>query len=536
MENKTLTQTVETKIEDKSLYPVLDYLGNYYSYIERILYNVWWNNQDNLTKDFKNNLKSEYIRKYKISARFYNSLLNAVKGYILLDSEVFNLKINNYKVKIKDLNLDIKKSHKKLKSFINNNSKKELIYNSIIRKQRKIDRLTNLIKTSKIKKRIFGSKMLYKSQFTNGKHIKDHDSWLKDWRLSRDYHFDFIGSKDERNGNQLCQYYFKNDKEFLSIRLPEVLSIYGKYIELPVKFKSDRLNKKYYNNFRNIVDNIKDEPQALSYRFHKKSNGFWYVACTYKIVKDVEYATLGCNGIDINYGLISNTTVDCNGNFLRMKNYYSKPEELSSNQMLDLISLQLDEIVFDSKNNGYRISIEDLDLSNKRLTKSNKKTNRKVHMIAYSKILTLLISKCFKSNVELVIVNPAYTSIIGSFKYRKMYGISKHNAAAMVIARRGLSLKDKVGANRACVLQSGENKNVESKNSWNYTFCHKHYWSHWSYLKKNLDKCSKSIKKMLDLDPLISNFDKTRFTNLEDLLSSRFSPNHFSFVVRLCNL
>lgn len=535
MENKTLTQTVETKVEDKSLYPILDYLGNYYSYIERTLYNVLWYNKDSITKDFLRTLRLEYIKKYKISSRFYNSLLIAVKGYIKLDYELFNNKINNYKIKINNLNLEIKKNRKKLKCFTSNN-KKELIYNSIVVKQRKIDRLTNLVKTIKIKKRIFGSKLLYKSQFTNNKYINNHDLWLKDWRLLRNYSFNFVGSKYDNNGNQLCQYYQDNNNEFLKIRLPDIMSVYGKYVDLSVNLKSNRLNKKYYNNFRNIINNFNNEPQALSYRFYRKSNGFWYVACTYKISKNVEYATLGCNGIDINYGLISNTTVDCNGNFLRMKNYYSNPEKLSSKQMLNLISLQLDCIVFDSKNNGYRISMEDLELSNKKLFKFNKKINRKICMIPYSKILALLISKCFKNNVELVIVNPAYTSVIGFFKYRKMYGISKHNAAAMVIARRGLSLKDKIGANRACVLQSGENKNIDSKNSWNYIFRHKHYWSHWSYLKKNLEKCSKSIKKFLDLDPLICDYGKTLFTNLEDLLSSRFSPNHFSFVVRLCNL
>ena len=34
-------------------------------------------------------------------------------------------------------------------------------------------------------------------------------------------------------------------------------------------------------------------------------------------------------------------------------------------------------------------------------------------------------------------VKPAYTSIIGRFKYQTQYGISVHHAAALVIGRRG---------------------------------------------------------------------------------------------------
>jgi IS605 OrfB family transposase len=535
--NSTLAQTVESKIEDKTFYQILDIIGDYYSYLEKVLYNIFWHNKDVMDRKFLNDLKSNFIIKYKIPARYYNTLLSEVRGYISLDKENFDLKINNYKAKIKKLKSDIKKNRDKTKHCNVPNYKKERLYKSIINKQHKIDRLTNLMKTGKPSKRIFGSKSFYKDQFSD-KYKDKHSEWLAAWKLARSCHFDFVGSKSETNGNQVCQYYFNTNGEFLRIRLPKALDIFGEYVDIPVKFKTDRANRKYYNYFIEVVNNLSDKKksQALSYRFTKKSNGFWYVACTFLITKDIENTILGSNGIDINYGLIANTTIDYNGNFLRMKNYHCNPEELSSEQMYNLISLQLDEIILDSKKNGYIITIEDLDLSEKKLSYYNKVTNRKIHMIAYAKILELLTSKCFKNEVKLIIVNPAYTSVIGDFKYRKMYGISVHNAAAMVIARRGLTLKDKIGANRACVLRSGEIKNTNSKNSWNYVCCHKHYWSHWAYLKKNLVNCSLFIKKLVDKDPLICNEDKIRIANFKDFLSSRFSPVHFSFMSRLCNL
>jgi hypothetical protein len=41
-------------------------------------------------------------------------------------------------------------------------------------------------------------------------------------------------------------------------------------------------------------------------------------------------------------------------------------------------------------------------------------------------------------------VNPAYTSVIGKVKYKEMYGVTTHEAAAFVIARRGLGFNEKI--------------------------------------------------------------------------------------------
>ena len=55
---------------------------------------------------------------------------------------------------------------------------------------------------------------------------------------------------------------------------------------------------------------------------------------------------------------------------------------------------------------------------------------------AYSTFLTMLDRKAFKAGVKVVPVNPAYTSVIGRNNYLFRYGITAHEAAALVIARR----------------------------------------------------------------------------------------------------
>ena len=49
-------------------------------------------------------------------------------------------------------------------------------------------------------------------------------------------------------------------------------------------------------------------------------------------------------------------------------------------------------------------------------------------------------SKALKNGVEIIEVNPAYTSIIGRVKFAKKYGLSIHLSAAFCIARRALRL------------------------------------------------------------------------------------------------
>jgi len=53
----------------------------------------------------------------------------------------------------------------------------------------------------------------------------------------------------------------------------------------------------------------------------------------------------------------------------------------------------------------------------------------------WRKFLTLLERKCIEHGIQYKKVNPAFTSIIGKYKYRWMYKVSIHESAAYVIGR-----------------------------------------------------------------------------------------------------
>jgi len=59
-------------------------------------------------------------------------------------------------------------------------------------------------------------------------------------------------------------------------------------------------------------------------------------------------------------------------------------------------------------------------------------------MMAYSAFRQLLGSKVFREGVEVIGINPAYTSVIWTSEVRAGYKLSPHQAAAVAIARRVL--------------------------------------------------------------------------------------------------
>lgn len=81
-------------------------------------------------------------------------------------------------------------------------------------------------------------------------------------------------------------------------------------------------------------------------------------------------------------------------------------------------------------------------------------------------------SRANKEGVGLIRKNPAYTSVIGKMKYMRTFGIPIHSAAAYVIGRRGMGLKEKVPV---IYRRTIPEENLQ-----------RHHWSHWRFLHGRL--------------------------------------------------
>lgn len=100
----------------------------------------------------------------------------------------------------------------------------------------------------------------------------------------------------------------------------------------------------------------------------------------------------------------------------------------------------------------------------------------------WSKFLEYTERRALREGVPLIKVKPAFTSVIGILKYQHQYGLSNHQAAAYVIARRGL------GYDRERVPEPLVGRYIEKKD----VFSHISNWKQWSSVKKAI---LKNLKK-----------------------------------------
>ena len=81
---------------------------------------------------------------------------------------------------------------------------------------------------------------------------------------------------------------------------------------------------------------------------------------------------------------------------------------------------------------------------------------RKLHQFVYKGLLEKIEILAKRAGIEIVKVNPAYTSVIGQFKYCPQYLINKDTAGAYVIGMRGMGFIDDVPRNYKRLLSDKE--------------------------------------------------------------------------------
>jgi hypothetical protein len=84
------------------------------------------------------------------------------------------------------------------------------------------------------------------------------------------------------------------------------------------------------------------------------------------------------------------------------------------------------------------------------------KLRQKLQKWIYRGLLEKIGVVCKRNGVQLIKVNPAYTSVIGKIKYAPIYRIDKDIAGAYVIARRGLGFKESLPKNYRKLLEDKE--------------------------------------------------------------------------------
>ena len=164
-------------------------------------------------------LKNEYLIRYRIPARMFNSLKVSLEGKISAVRESMDRYIESLKTRIK-------RAEGQIAAAIERGN-----LNAAHQKKRRLTILAGRLASvlfDKASGRVglcFGSKKLWHQQYyleANG--YASHDDWLADWRAARSDEFFVLGSKDETSGCQLCVATVQDDGRItLRLRLPDHL-------------------------------------------------------------------------------------------------------------------------------------------------------------------------------------------------------------------------------------------------------------------------------------------------------------------------
>jgi IS605 OrfB family transposase len=84
------------------------------------------------------------------------------------------------------------------------------------------------------------------------------------------------------------------------------------------------------------------------------------------------------------------------------------------------------------------------------------KLRQKLQKWIYKGLLQKIEIVARRNGIQVIKVNPAYTSVIGKLKYAPLYNIDKDTAGAYVIARRGLGFKERLPKNYKKLLKDAD--------------------------------------------------------------------------------
>ena len=198
--------------------------------------------------------------------------------------------------------------------------------------------------------------------------------------------------------------------------------------------------------------------QAISYRFKRDAKG-WRVFVTTKMMA-VPVATDqrgGAIGVDLNADHLAVAETDASGNYVSAWRVPLVTYGRNTRQAEALIGDAVASVVNYAREVGKPIVIEKLDFRQKKaaLEGESRKYSRMLSSFSYGKIKAYFVSRGCREGVEVHQVNPAYSSVIGRVKFMERYGLSVHQAAALVLARRLLGCSERIPRRRVCPVGNG---------------------------------------------------------------------------------
>ena len=346
----------------------------------------------------------------------------------------------------------------------------------------------------------FGSKKLWRKQYdlkANG--YASREAWLEEWRDVRSDEFFVLGSRDETAGCQLCVAAVNDDgKLTLRLRMPDgLVELHGKYLVVPnVRFASGHdvvLSALGSNTEYAVYRRQHGEQearatalgQAISYRFKRDAKGWRVFATTeWPELEIITDRWRGAIGVDLNADHLAVAETDASGNYVNAWRVPLVTYGKNTNQAEALIGDAVASVVEYAREVGKPIVIEKLDFRQKKaaLEGESRRYSRMLSSFSYGKVKAYFLSRGYREGVEIIEVNPAYSSVVGRVKFMERYGLTVHQAAALVLARRYLGCSERIPRRWVAPIGNG----VQVAFTVPARKRVKHVWTYWGAVSRQL--------------------------------------------------
>ena len=411
--------------------------------------------------------KSEYIEKHGIPARMFNAVRITLDGKVSAVRESQLLQLDSQRRRVSRAEKQVaeaaepgrwRQAHEKRRRLANLKFRLSVL---------EADLAAGRVRLC------FGSKKLWRKQYdlkANG--YGSPEAWLEEWREVRSNEFFVLGSRDETAGCQLCVASVNDDGTLtLRLRMPDGLAgLHGKYLVVPnVRFAyghekvlaalgSNTEYAVYRRQHGEKAARATTLGQAISYRFKRDAKG-WRVFATTEL-PEVEITTdrrRGAIGVDLNADHLAVAETDASGNYVNAWRVPLVTYGKSHHQAEALIGDAVAIVVGYARGAGKPLVIERLDFRQKKavLEGESRKYSRMLSSFAYGKMKAYFLSRGYREGVEIIAVNPAYSSVVGRVKFMERYGLTVHQAAALVLARRSLGYSERIPRRWVCPVGNG---------------------------------------------------------------------------------
>jgi IS605 OrfB family transposase len=300
---------------------------------------------------------------------------------------------------------------------------------------------------------VFGGERLFEKLCKNHLTGKVREGLKKQWKEQRQGTLISIGSKADK-GNRLMRFEDLNGQLCLRINTGNREFIYAKVLREPSNSKDKWLT---------FIAMLLESWQTQNYFAYtvelKLRNGEVYGSVSFELpTPEVKYTKEnGVIAIDTNASpihlaiaevsktgeLLSYQTISLHHLLGLSQNTKDHQEWILAHQIVDLATEK-----------GKAIAIENL----KKLRKGQRgdgkvELRKRLHQWNAKKFLQKLKRVAMLKGVEVIEVNPAYTSVIGMLKYAPQLSINKDIAGAYVIGRRALGFKEDMPENYERLLK-----------------------------------------------------------------------------------